>query len=263
MINCIRLSNKGLIIQLCLVLVVSAGLFAPVPVGAQTGDESEWEPRDFGGIWRTSVRDITRGMLPGEEISFTAYGAEQHKTFDLQEYSRKGCEIKGITRQLLSNSLSMFVQDPGLEMMVVLHEDHNRFRAIYMDGRGHPEEVYEIPEPFGHSIGHWEGDTLVVDSVGFRDTTYLDTNGLGHSAQLHLIERFRKTGADAIEWTATVEDSLFFTKPFSFRSNFTRQTGLRLMMYDCENERDIEHLESVIRGENESHANPEFFIFPN
>ena len=66
-------------------------------------------------------------MLPGEEIAFTPYGAQQHRGFDLQEYSRRGCEIKGSTRQLLSNSLSMFVQDPNLEMMVILHEDHTVF----------------------------------------------------------------------------------------------------------------------------------------
>ena len=261
--NCIQLSDRRLIMQLCFVILLSTLILAPVPAAAEEERQAEWDPRDFGGIWRTSIRDITRGMLPGEEISFTSYGAEKHKSFDLQEYSRKGCEIKGLTRQLLSNSLSMFVQDPSLEMMVVLHEDHNRFRAVYMDGRDHPEEVYDIPEPFGHSIGHWEGDTLVVDSVGFRDTTYLDTNGLGHSAQLHLTERFRRTGADTIEWTTTVEDPLFFTKPFTFRSVFTRQTGLRLMMYDCENERDIEHLESIIRGDNEIHGNPEYFIFPD
>ena len=259
-----QLSDRRLLMQLCSVILFgTVTLLAPGCAGAEEGGQTEWEPRDFGGIWRTSVRDITRGMLPGEEIAFTPYGAQQHRGFDLQEYSRRGCEIKGSTRQLLSNSLSMFVQDPNLEMMVILHEDHNRFRAVYMDGRGHPEEVYDIPEPFGHSIGHWEGDTLVVDSVGFRDTTYLDTNGLGHSVQLHLTERFSRTGPDTIEWTATVEDPLFYTHPFSFQSIFTRQTGLRLMMYDCENERDIEHLESIVRGDNESHANPEFFIFPD
>ena len=57
-----------------------------------------------------------------------------------------------------------------------------------------------------------------MDSVGFRDTTYLDTNGLGHSVQLHLTERFSRTGPDTIEWTATVEDPLFYTHPFLFRA---------------------------------------------
>jgi hypothetical protein len=249
------------------VILVSTAMIlgACTPAAPQAeGESGDWDPRDFGGIWRTSIRDITLGMLPGEEIAFTPYGAEKHKSFDQKAYSQRGCENKGLTRQLLSNSLSMFTHDPKLQMMVVLHEDHNRWRAIYMDGRSHPGEVYDIPEPFGHSIGHWEGDTLVVDSIGFRDNTYLDTNGLGHSAQLHLTERFKRTGLDTIEWTATVEDKLFYVHPFTFRSIFSREEkDVRLMIYDCENEKDIEFLESVIRGNNEIHAKPEYFKFPD
>jgi hypothetical protein len=266
MTNSVQLSVRQLIMQAGFVILVSTAMIlaSAVPAAAQAGSKSsEFDPRDFRGIWQTSIRDITEGMLPGEEIAFTPYGAKQHKSFDLAEYSRKGCENKGLTRQMLSNSLSMFVQDPKLQMMVVLHEDHNRWRAIYMDGRPHPKEVYDIPEPLGHSIGHWEGDTLVVDSVGFRDTTYLDTNGLGHSAKLHLTEKFKRTGPDKIEWTTTVEDSVFFVHPFTFRSNFTRvKEGVRLMMYDCENEKDNEFVQSVIRGENEIHEHPEVFKFP-
>ena len=264
--NSVQLSVRQFIMQAGFVILVSTAMIvgAAVPAAAQEGSKSrDWDPRDFRGIWQTSIRDITEGMLPGEEIAFTPYGAAKHKSFDLQEYSRKGCENKGLTRQMLSNSLSMFVQDPKLQMMIVLHEDFNRWRAIYMDGRGHPKEVYDIPEPFGHSIGHWEGDTLVVDSVGFRDTTYLDTNGLGHSAKLHLTERFKRTGPDTIEWTTTVEDSLFYVHPFTFRSVFTREEeGVRLMIYDCENEKDNEFVQSVIRGDNEIHAHPEYFKFP-
>jgi hypothetical protein len=260
-----QIMQAGFVILVSTAMILAAGCSFPAagPAAAQEGREkSDWDPRDLGGIWQTSIRDITLGMLPGEEIAFTPYGAKKHKSFDLREYSQRGCENKGLTRQLLSNSLSMFVQDPKSQMMVVLHEDHNRWRAIYMDGRSHPGEVYDIPEPFGHSIGHWEGDTLVVDSVGFRDNTYLDTNGLGHSAQLHLTERFKRTGPDTIEWTTTVEDKLFYVHPFTFRSIFTREEGVRLMMYDCENEKDIEYLESVIRGDNEIHSKPEYFKFP-
>jgi hypothetical protein len=267
MTNSVQLSVRQLILQAGFVILVSTAMIlgATMPAAAQAGSKSgDMDPRDFRGIWQTSIRDITEGMLPGEEIAFTKYGAQQHKSFDLQEYSLKGCENKGLTRQMLSNSLSMFVQDPKSQMMIVLHEDHNRWRAIYMDGRPHPKEVYDIPEPFGHSIGRWEGDTLVVDSVGFRDTTYLDTNGLGHSVKLHLIERFKRTGPDKIEWTVTVEDSLFFVHPFTFRSVFSRaKEGLRLMIYDCENEKDHEALQSVIRGDNEIHENPKVFKFPN
>ena len=253
--------RNGSQLSLCFVILVSAVMLSPVPAGAQT----DWDPRDFGGIWHNSTRDITVALQPGEEIAFTRYGAEQHRAFDLRDYSTKGCLHKGLTRQLLSNALSMFAYDARLEIMMILHEDHYRWRAVYMDGREHPRLAHDYPEPAGHSIGHWEGDTLVVDSIGFRDSTYLDTDGLGHSTELHLIERFTRTGADIIEWVVRVEDPTFFVRPFSFQTEFTREPpDIRLMFYDCDYEQDIEHLESWIRGEErELHSNPEVFVFPN
>jgi hypothetical protein len=243
-------------------LLTAVMALAAVPATAQNQAGGKWDPRDFEGIWQSSITDITNGMLPGEVISFTPYGAEKHRSFDERDMSRRGCDIKGLQRHMTSAFPSMFVQDDTRQMMIVLHEDQNRFRAIYMDGRGHPEEIYDLPEPFGHSIGRWEGDTLVVDTVGFHDTTWMDRAGLGHSTQLHLIERFKRTGADTIEWTVTVEDPIHYTKPFTYRSIFSRRDGFRLMTYNCQNERDIEHVESMIRGTNETHAKPEFFRFP-
>jgi hypothetical protein len=80
---------------------------------------------------------------------------------------------------------------------------------------------------------------------------------------LHLTERFKRTGPDKIEWTVTVENSLFYVHPFTFRSVFTRvKDGVRLMLYDCENDQDHEFVESVIRGDNEIHDHPEYFKFP-
>ena len=252
--------RNGVQLSLCFVILVSAVMCSPVPDAAQT----DWDPQDFGGIWHNSTRDITTALPPGEEIAFTRYGVEQHRAFDLRDTSMMGCVHKGPTRQLLSNALSMFAYDPRLEMMIIMHEDHNRWRAIYMDGREHPPEAYDIPEPPGHSIGHWEGDTLVVDSIGFRDNTYLDLNGLEHSTELHLTERFTRTGPDTIEWVVRVEDPTIYVHPFTFQTEFTREPpDIRLMMYDCYYEQDIEHLESWIRSERgEIHRNPEVFVFP-
>jgi hypothetical protein len=251
----------GVQLSLSFVILVSAVLAFHVPAAAQ----SDWDPRDFRGIWLNSTRDITVALLPGEEIAFTRYGAEQHRSFDLKDYSTRGCLHKGLTRQLLSNALSMFTYDPALEMMIILHEDHYRWRAIYMDGRNHPPEVHDLPEPAGHSIGHWEGNTLVVDSIGFRDNTYLDTNGLGHSAELHIVERYTRTGPDTIEWVVTIEDPRVFLHPFTFQTEFSREPpDIRLMFYDCDYEQDFEHMESWIRGEErELHQNPEVFVFPD
>jgi len=90
----------------------------------------------------------------------------------MRDMSLRGCEIKGLQRHMQSLFPFMLIQKP--EIIVIAHEDQHRFRLIYMDGGPHPKEMRDIPEPFGDSIGQWEGDELVVDSIGFTDTTWMD-----------------------------------------------------------------------------------------
>jgi hypothetical protein len=131
------------------------------------------------------------------------------------------------------------VQTPGL--MAILFEYQRTFRLIYTDGRKHRQSV-DNPEWFGDSIGHWEGDTLVVDTIGISDRTWLDTAGHEHSDQLHLTERFQKTDANNINWSATFEDPKFFTEPFSITLPVKHQDTV-IMSYSCEeNEKDRDHL---------------------
>jgi hypothetical protein len=244
--------NKYLLILVGLMVTLTG-----IPVAAQDRNQENWSARDFEGIWLNSLLDITEGMLPGEEISFTPFGAQKHRAFDMKEMSLRGCEIKGLQRHMQSTFPFMLIQKP--DIIVIAHEDQHRFRLIYLDGRSHPKEIHDIPEPFGHSIGHWEGDTLVVDSVGFTDTTWMDRDGLAHSEQLHLIEKFKRTGVDTIQWTVTVEDPVYFTKPFSYAGTLRRQRNTRLMTYNCENEKDLQYLESVT---GDTHRRPEVFKFP-
>ena len=96
----------------------------------------------------------------------------------------------------------------------------------------------------GHSIGHWEGDTLVVDTVGINDRTWLDSNGLEHSDKLHLTERFRKTGPDRIHYSVTYDDPVFFTRPWTFDLDLKLLKNTRILEYVCEeNERDSQRLQ--------------------
>lgn len=130
-------------------------------------------------------------------------------------------------------------------MISFLFEYQTLWRVVYMDGRPHPADIADYPDFMGHSIGKWEGDTLVVDTVGMNDRSWLDTAGHEHSAKLHLIERIKKVGNDKLEWTATFEDPVFFTKPWSITRTFTRfdDNKDRIMPYTCtENNRDVNHL---------------------
>jgi hypothetical protein len=114
-----------------------------------------------------------------------------------------------------------------------------------MDGRSHPEDIADYPEWMGDSIGKWDGDTLVVDTVGINSRTWLDTVGHEHSDKLRLTERFQKTGPDSILWTVTFDDPVFFTKPWTATREFKRK-NTRIMSYSCEeNEKDRGHLQST------------------
>jgi hypothetical protein len=105
------------------------------------------------------------------------------------------------------------------KMIAFLYEDRPGpyFRIIYLDGRSHPADLDK--SYFGDSIGHWEGDTLVVDVVGLNDETWLGSGRVGpklammHSDQMHVVERWSRNG-DVITWEATVEDPVMFTKPW-------------------------------------------------
>jgi hypothetical protein len=130
------------------------------------------------------------------------------------------------------------VQTPSV--FTILFENQHTFRIIHTDGRSHPKDL--DPTWFGDSIGKWDGDTLVVDTVGLDDRTWLDTAGHEHSDQLHLVERFQKVDNNNIKWTVTFEDPKFFTVPWSITLPIARQ-NTEIMSYSCEeNEKDRAHL---------------------
>ena len=85
------------------------------------------------------------------------------------------------------------------------------WRIIHMDGRPHPKNL--DPSFFGHSAGHWEGDSLVVDTVGFNERFWLTREGIPHTEFLHLTERFTRTDYDTLKYEATVDDPGAYTKP--------------------------------------------------
>jgi len=97
----------------------------------------------------------------------------------------------------------------------LLFEYHHEVRQIFTDGREHPENL-ELTWN-GHSIGAWEGDTLVVDTIGLRDESWLDSGGHEHSAELHVVERFRRVDANTLEIERTLTGPVALAKPFTTR----------------------------------------------
>jgi hypothetical protein len=127
----------------------------------------------------------------------------------------------------------------GLDKVVILYEYLHMFRVVSINGT-HPAD----PDPtwMGDSIGHWEGDTLVVDSAGYNDRTELP-GAFRHSEALHVVERFHRSDFDHLQWEATIEDSNVFAKPWTITRTFPLRTDLdKVDEYVCENNKDYKDL---------------------
>jgi hypothetical protein len=121
------------------------------------------------------------------------------------------------------------------KMVVVLSEGNTHsYRRLFLDGRSHPKDVNDDPTYTGDSIGKWDGDALVIDTVGFNDKTWLDATGKPHSDALHVVERYRRPDLGHLEIDYTLEDSKAFTKPYTFRRVFTLAPGWDLQEYVCQ-----------------------------
>ena len=123
--------------------------------------------------------------------------------------------------------------------VAIFHEYPGTFRIIPTDGTPHPAD----PDPswLGNSVGHWEGDTLVVDTVGFNEKTELQ--GYRHTESLHMVEKFRRVDFDTIQYEATIEDPNVFEKPWTITRTFALRPELkRIDEFICENNRDYRPL---------------------
>jgi len=101
----------------------------------------------------------------------------------------------------------------------------------------------------GDSTGHWDGDTLVVDTTGFNDKTWLIGTGTFHTEALHVTERYTRVDKDQINYDVTMEDPGVLTKPWVIHSNLMLREGTRLQEYVCaENNLDPGHYEDLLKG---------------
>ena len=117
-----------------------------------------------------------------------------------------------------------FVQHPTVNAKYIfqLQEGNaHTYRQIFMDGRKHPEDP--SPTWYGHSIGRWEGPTLVVDTIGLNDKFWLDGSGVPHTEQLHLVERWTRSNYTTMQRQVQIEDPGAFTRPFTV--NYTARLG--------------------------------------
>ena len=220
-----------------IVYVVSSFLIACAGHSPSSSSQASTPP-DLNGVWSAPFTpDISKPL--GHQPPFTPYAAERFKKEDEIDDPLTQCLPIGPARGIQAGIMPFqIVQTPSVT--AILFENQHTFRIIHTDGRSHPKDV--DPTWFGDSIGKWDGDTLVVDTIGLNDRTWLDTAGHEHSDQLHLVEKFQKIDNNNIKWTVTFEDPKFYTEPWSITLPVTRQ-NTEIMSYSCEeNEKDRAHL---------------------
>jgi hypothetical protein len=221
----------------------NAALAEPVPAGPA--------PRlpdgtpDLSGVWVTSgpIGDIAAGLLPGEEIVLLPEAAALMKSRMAADDPEARCLPTGVPR--VAPYPWRIVQVPAYgkatHLFFLFEGNIHSYRQIFMDGREHPEDLE--PTWYGHSVGRWEGDTLVIETVGFNDRFWFDFRGHPHTTQLRTLERYTRTDAGALEIVTTVTDPGAYAKPFTVKFMATLRPGWELMEYICnENNQDVEHI---------------------
>ena len=119
-------------------------------------------------------------------------------------------------------------------IIIIFEGGGHVWREIHMDGRQHPDKETLNPSYFGHSVGHWEGDTLVVDTVGFNEKTWLDFGGHMHSDQLHTIEYITRPDKNTLHYEATIDDPGAYTEAWTVAWDINWSEGQELADYICQ-----------------------------
>ena len=127
------------------------------------------------------------------------------------------------------------------DRLVILYEASAGVREIYLDGRPLPPMGEPLPTWYGYSVGHWEGDTLVVQTNNFRGDGWLDFNGSPTTEQLVITERFRRVSYGRLELDINIDDPGAYTEDFDLRVNFEIMPGDSLIEWVCENEASVQY----------------------
>jgi hypothetical protein len=222
-----------------------AGKFGPVgPAPKAKGPAAPTGPTprladgkvDLQGVWTPGNSFASMGQISLQPWADALY---KERRANLSKDDPEGhCLPAGVPR--ISPFPQKIVQTPTL--VVILDEGNiHSYRQVFLDGRKHLED--SGPLWMGDSTGKWDGDTLVVDTVGFNDKTWLNGQGLPHSDELYVVERYSRPDLGHLEVDITLDDPKAFTKPHNFKRTFTLMQNAEILEYVCnEFNVDAEHL---------------------
>ena len=183
------------------------------------------------GVWIGGGGVGGRG---GPEVPYQPWTkgvAADRRINELEPHTR--CKASGFQRQFLTPYGAEILELPEIQRVFIFDiGGPHTFRTIYTDGRSHPKDLQ--PTYYGHSIGWWEGDTLVVDTVGYNEGFWIDRGVAPHTEQLHTVEKFTRTDMAAMRYDVTIDDPGAYTKPWGGTMNLRLEAGTELFEYVCQ-----------------------------
>jgi hypothetical protein len=203
-------------------------------------DPRRVEGLDDAGPPKTPFFDIAHGLTEAPPYQpWAADLASKRKAEFSRDNPDARCLPLGVLQMIAHPLPKKIVQVPGL--LVILHERNMEFRQIFTDGRALPGD--QQPSWSGYSSGHWDKDTLVVHTTGFRDGLWADFNGSPLTDRARITERFRRPVYGRLEIEVTVDDPKAYTRPWTLKLNQHVALNTELLEYAClENEKDVPHL---------------------
>ena len=201
---------------------------------------------DLQGFWMPS--DVVRHLLnlavdmKSDQIPLQPWAADVYKErieTNGKDHPGVRCWPSGIPEKLNIPDGLKIVQTP--DVLIMLHESRTIYRQVFLDGRPQPKNAQ--PAWMGYSIGKWDGDTLVVDTVGQNGRTWLDMRGLPGTESLHVIERYTRPTIGHMDINITIDDPKAYTKPWDVKLAWTLQPDTDLIESICEeNSKDLPHM---------------------
>jgi hypothetical protein len=210
--------------------------------------KAPFDARDFSGAWVTDHRGTNnfRSMTdePGtpprtpwaQEVYLSRKTARPHKGKASVEPAFgndpiMACNPKGLLRLLMYTDPAEFIHTASGDRILMTFQSQGSTRNIWMDGRALPHD----PEPRwnGYSVGRWEGDTLVIDSIGFDDRAWLDQYGNVYSANMRFEERWRRVGRDTLEAVYKIDDPTSYTRPWVSTTKIWKRQAHELREVFC------------------------------
>ena len=212
-------------------------------LAAPTPRAADGKP-DLSGIWKGPGgggydRNIARDLSP-RDIQPWAEALYQQRVRDMGRDAPRATCLPDPFPYYHITDLARFIQTPTLIAILYQGSTNSIYRTIFTDGRELPKD----PNPtwLGYSVGHWEGDTLVVNTAGFNDKSWLDVEGHPHTEALRITERYRRRDFGHMDLDMTIDDPKAFTRPFSLKIDQTFAADTDLLETICENDRSVPHM---------------------